>query len=126
MQEHQRETGSLDAAVDAAIAALPESFEIKPFLKANKAEVKHMCITEYDEAKTLRMQYNEGKAEGRAEGKAEGRAEGRAEGFADGKIVGSINTYKSLGFSLIDTIKNIVKSFGMTEEDAEKEVRKNW
>ena len=44
-----------------------------------KAEVKRMCITEYDEQRTFALQRDEGHAEGRAEGLAEGRAEGRAE-----------------------------------------------
>ena len=38
----------------------------------NKAEVKRMCITEYDEERTL----NETREEGREEGRAEGREEG--------------------------------------------------
>ena len=36
-----------------------------------------MCITEYDEARTMEMFREEGKAEGKAEGLAEGRAEER-------------------------------------------------
>ena len=47
-------------------------------------------------------------------------------GIEDGKILGAIDLCKSLGFSLIDTVKNIVKSFDISEEDAEKAVRKNW
>ena len=35
-----------------------------------------MCITEYDEAKTLLMQYNEGRAEGIAEGMEKGVEKG--------------------------------------------------
>lgn len=58
---------------------------IKPFLIANKAEVKRMCITEYDEARTFADQKEEGRAEGRAEDIAEGIAEGRKEGKAEGR-----------------------------------------
>ena len=43
-----------------------------PFLTANRAEVKRMCITEYDEERTFAEQREEGRAEGRAEGKVEG------------------------------------------------------
>ncbi len=35
-----------------------------------------MCITEYNEAKTLADERMEGRLEGRLEGRAEGRAEG--------------------------------------------------
>ena len=52
---------------------------LRPFLLANRAEVKRMCITEYDEARTFAEQREEGRAEGRAEGREEGREEGRAE-----------------------------------------------
>ena len=38
-----------------------------------------MCITEYDEAETLKAIGNERFAEGKLEGKAEGKAEGQAE-----------------------------------------------
>lgn len=44
---------SLEEAVDLAIDKLPEESIIKPFIFANRAEVKSMCITEYDEARTF-------------------------------------------------------------------------
>ncbi len=43
---------------------MPNDFIIKPFLTANRAEVKRMCITEYNESRTLAKQREEGKAEG--------------------------------------------------------------
>ena len=62
----------LEKAIDKAIDDMPDDSVIKPFLIENKAEVKIMCITEYDEARTLAEEREEGKAEGRAEGRAEG------------------------------------------------------
>ena len=47
-------------------------------------------------------------------------------GIEEGKILGAINAYKDLGLSIVDVVKKIVAKFGMTEEDAEKAVRKNW
>jgi len=44
---------------------LPDDSLIKPFLLANKAEVKRMCITEYDEARTFAEQREEGREEER-------------------------------------------------------------
>ncbi len=35
--------------------AMPDDFVIKPFLIANRAEVNHMILTEYDEKKTMEM-----------------------------------------------------------------------
>ena len=42
---------------------MSDKFLINPFLMANKAEVKHMCITEYDESITLAEQREECRAE---------------------------------------------------------------
>lgn len=70
-----RETGTdLEGAVDEALYEMPEDFLIRPFLIANKAEVRNMCITEYDEERTLAEQRSEGRAEGRAEGFLEAMA----------------------------------------------------
>ncbi|MEE5994653.1 MAG: hypothetical protein V3G42_15735, partial [Oscillospiraceae bacterium] len=45
---------------------------IRPFLLKNQSEVKAMCITEYDDERTLaetrEESYEEGKADGREEG----------------------------------------------------------
>ena len=41
-------------------------------LTANKAEVKDMVLTEYDEARTLKTFFNEGRDAGREQGRAEG------------------------------------------------------
>ncbi len=47
---------------------MPEDSAIKAFMTANRAEVKRMCITEYNEVKTLADERQEGRAEGRMEG----------------------------------------------------------
>lgn len=66
----------LESAVDSAIDEMPELFEIYSFLVGNRAEVKTMFLTEYDEEKMKKQERAEGYAEGRAEGRAEGHAEG--------------------------------------------------
>lgn len=45
----------IEEAVDQAINELPEDFEIRTFLVGHRAEVKSMCITEYNEAETMQM-----------------------------------------------------------------------
>jgi len=62
----------IDKAVDKAIDDMPEGFKIKKFLVGNRAEVKQMCITEYNEAETMEMFKKEGHREGRKEGRKEG------------------------------------------------------
>ena len=72
VRSYQQEMETLEEAVDAILEELPDDSLIKPFLVANRAEVKRMCITEYDEARTFAEQREEGKAEGREEGREEG------------------------------------------------------
>ena len=57
-------TSIFEEAIDIALTEMPDDFIIKSFLIANRAEVKRMCITEYDESRTLAEQREEGKAEG--------------------------------------------------------------
>ncbi len=64
---NQEEMGELAEAVESAIHQMSDEALIKPFILANKAEVKRMCITEYDEAQTMAMFKEEGRMEGRME-----------------------------------------------------------
>ena len=75
----------IEEAVDHAIDEMPEAFEIREYLVGNRAEVKQMCITEYNEAETMEMFREEGRREGRQEGRREGRQEGRREGIGIGE-----------------------------------------
>ena len=88
---------NLEAAIDAAISEMPEEFTIRPFLLSNKAEVKRMCITEYNEART------------RAEDREEGRKEGREEG--------GIAMLVHLVHMGMLTEKNAAKAAGMREAE---------
>ena len=62
----------IDIAVDKAIDAMPKDYVIRPFVIGNKAEVKTMCITEYNEVETMQMFKEEGREEGLAEGIEQG------------------------------------------------------
>ena len=62
-------TVEIEEAVDQALRAMPESFGIRKYLISNRAEVKDMLLTKYDEAKYMEMFKEEGREEGRAEGK---------------------------------------------------------
>lgn len=78
IRTYQQTKKTLEEAIDAALDDLPDDSVIKPFLLANRAEVKLMCITEYDEERTRAAQREEDLAEGRAEGKVEGFLEAMA------------------------------------------------
>ena len=64
---------------------------------------------------------NEGVLEGRREGVLEGRREGRLEG-----IQATISTCKSFNASKDVTVKNLMKVFSLSEENAADYVEKYW
>ncbi len=64
IREKQNEMNSLEAAIDAAISEMPAEFSIRAFLLSNIAEVKRMCITEYNEARVRAEDREEGRTEG--------------------------------------------------------------
>lgn len=67
VRRHQSEKMDLDAAVDAALDEMPDAFVIKPFILENKAEVKSMFLTEYNEEKVMEKERQEGRQEGAME-----------------------------------------------------------
>ena len=62
------EDGDVETAIDRAIDEMPGDFLIKEFLIGNRAEVKSMCLTEYNEEETMQMFKEEGIAEGEKKG----------------------------------------------------------
>ena len=71
VRRHQSERIDLDAAVDAALDEMPNEYVIKTFLLENRAEVKSMFLTEYNEEKVMEKERQEGLREGRQEGRQE-------------------------------------------------------
>ena len=62
IREHEK-TMELEAAIDLGLDEMPETFLIKPYLDANRVEVKKMLLTEYNEAKTMELFKEEGREE---------------------------------------------------------------
>ena len=62
IREYKKNMG-IEDAVDRALNEMPQEYEIRPFLMGNRAEVKNMCITEYNEAETMQMFKEEGRKE---------------------------------------------------------------
>ena len=71
VRRHQSERIDLDAAVDAALDEMPNEYVIKSFLMENRAEVKSMFLTEYNEEKVMEKERQEGYWEGYREGRQE-------------------------------------------------------
>ena len=107
----------IENAVDAALDEMSADFEIKGFLFENRAEVKSMCITEYDEEETMEMFREEGREEGRAEGRAEGQEE--ADRIA-------VDLCKDLGGSSMDAIAKIMANMKLSKAEADHLVMKYW
>ena len=71
VRKHQKEKMDLEAAVDASVDEMPEDFVIREFIIANRAEVKTMLLTEYNEEKVMEKERQEGHKEGKKEGQKE-------------------------------------------------------
>ena len=107
----QKVTKDLEKAIDIVLDETPEEFLIKSFLVLNKAEVKRMCITEYNEEQTLNKI--------RKESKEEGFAEGRAEGKTEGMEIGALNTLVGLIKDGILSLTDAAKRANMTISEFE-------
>ena len=59
-----RKNMDLEGAVDKAMDDMPGDYSIRLLLMENRAEVKAVCLTEYDEAETMKLFKEEGREEG--------------------------------------------------------------
>ena len=117
---NQKEKGDLDAAVDAALDEMPMDFEIRGFLLENRAEVKKMFLTEYNEEKVLEQERKEGIEEGRKEGIEEGRKEGIEE--TNERVAKDMLSTGTLTVSFIshisqlseEAVRNLANTMGVT------------
>ena len=64
IRRHEKTTDSLEQAIDAALAEMPDDLIIKKFLLLNKAEVKGMFLTEWDMEKTLELERRDSEIRG--------------------------------------------------------------
>ena len=101
---YQKDSDNLEEAIDKAVEDLPDNSMIKQFLMINKAEVKRMCITEYNEEKIFAQQREEGRAEGKAEGRQEGALEMLIGLVKDGML--SLNDAAKRVNMTVDEFKN--------------------
>ena len=80
-----------------------------------------MCITEYDEVKTMNMFREEGREEGYIEGREDGYNSGREDGYnsgrADGREEGQLQSLISLAEKRYITIEQAAEEAGMSVEE---------
>ena len=110
VRRHQSEKMDLNAAVDATIDEMPDAYMIKKFLIENRAEVKSMFLTEYNEEKVLEKEREEGRMEGRKEGREERDLEIAAKLIKEGGLSASfISRISDLS---VDAVRSLAKSMG--------------
>ena len=68
IRSHEKEM-ELSEAIDQTLDEMPDDYIIKPYLEANRVEVKNMLLTEYNEKATMELFKEEGREEGRADEK---------------------------------------------------------
>ena len=101
---NQKNGGTLEEAVDRALENLSDDSALKAFLMANKAEVKYMCITEYDEEKAF--------AEQKAEGIEIGFEKGRFDTFVE-LVTGGLLTLQQAAERLQMTVPEFEAKAGL-------------
>ena len=102
----QKKLQDFEAAVEAAIQEMPEDFVIREFLIANRAEVRRMLLTEYDEEKVLAQERKE--TEIRTENKINERV--ATDMIRDGESLAKIKKYSKLPEA---TIRKLAESMGV-------------
>ena len=106
VRRHQSEKMDLNAAVDATIDEMPDAYMIKKFLIENRAEVKSMFLTEYNEEKVLEKEREEGRKEGREERDLEIAAKLIKEGGLSASFISRISDLS------VDAVRSLAKSMG--------------
>ena len=99
VRHYQKIMKDIEQAVDVAISEMPDDFLIKKFLIANKAEVKGMFLTEYDQEKVLHQERRD----------VEYRV--ATDMLKDGKPLDEIKRYTRLAE---DAIRNLANRLGVT------------
>ena len=115
---YQKIKKDLELSVDLAIAEMPDDFLIKKFLLSNKAEVKGMFLTEYNQEKILEQERRDSLKIGFEQGINQGINQGLDQAneriakdmLADGKPLKEIVKYSRLAE---DVIRSLAKTIGV-------------
>ncbi|MBQ5987879.1 MAG: hypothetical protein IJL67_00105 [Oscillospiraceae bacterium] len=109
IRSNQKSINNLKTAVNKTVEEMPDDFIIKPFIIANRAEVKNMLFEEYDEKKYMNLFIEEGREKGREEGRNEGKANTLS-------ILHTISELKDE--SDTEIVSSIMKQYGISENEA--------
>lgn len=101
IRQNKRNGYEIGTAVDKALDSMPEDFVIRQFLLDNRAEVKDVFLTEYNEQKVM----------------AGIREDAYEEGIVEGETRGILSTLAGLVKDGILTIADAAKRANMTEDE---------
>ena len=102
-----------------AIESCIERGILREMLLAEKGEVVHMLLTEYDEKRHLRNTFEEGRKEGLEEGIEQGRKQGLKEGMEKGreeKLREQVHKKLSRGKMLIEIAEELEEQIPVIEQ----------
>ena len=111
IRRHEKISHDIEAAVDAAIDEMPDDFLIKKFLLKNKAEVKGMFLTEYDQEKVLAYERLEGIEQGIERGIEKNQEQVASDMLKDNYPLSAIKKISRLSE---DVILKLANSLGVT------------
>lgn len=92
----------LKAAVDYAVSFCIHQGILADFLRKHRAEVTNVILTEYDQERHIKNE----------------KQTSYSEGYKEGSIKTAIQIYKDFGMEDAEIYENIMKKFGLTEEEA--------
>jgi hypothetical protein len=87
-REYEKELGSRDEGVKAAVKHCISRGILKEFLELHSSEVVNMLFTEWNWDDALAVRFEEGREEGWEQGREEGWEQGREEGWEQGREEG--------------------------------------
>ena len=111
VRRYQAQETDIQTAVNAAVDSCIRDGILTDFLVRHKAEVMDVVLTEYDEAKHMKLIEKEAEARGEAIGQARGEA--------IGQIKGAVKLARSTpDISEREIVSKIVDLFELSEEEA--------
>ena len=120
IRKHEKISHDIEAAVDTVIDEMPDDFLIKKFLLKNKAEVKGMFLTEYDQEKVLAYERLEGIETARRNGKQIGQKVGTRLNIKKKFPVQQLILKYSKDFRGINSDREVIVIINMTTDPNDK------
>ena len=110
IRTYQKNKRDLECAVELALTEMPDDFIIKKFLLLNKAEVKGMFLTEWDQEKVLAQERRDSIKQGINQGIKQANERVATNMLRDGEPLEKIIRYSMLSE---EVIRQIAQNMGM-------------